>query len=123
MSNREVPYTKLLDHGSIFDVGLNMTSLERNIRFVTETLIRFLYDYKEGDALILYEKPDLVNTTRIAEVADRLSTTSRFPTLLTPSDDLTKELYGNFSQYTDSLKRSSFPLEEYTLYSSKPETM
>lgn len=123
LSNRETPYTKLIDHGSIFDVALNVTTLERNIRFITETLIRFLYDYKEEDALILYEKPDLVNKTRIAEVQDRLSSSSRFPTMLTPTDDLTKEIYANFSQYTDGLQRTPFPLEEYTLYSSKPETM
>jgi len=61
-----------------------MTTLENNIRFITEALIRFLYDYKEDDALILYEKSDLVNKTRMAEVQERLTQVSRFPTLMTP---------------------------------------
>jgi hypothetical protein len=44
LSSRETSYVKLLDHSSIFDRTLDPTILKRNIRFIAETLVRFLYD-------------------------------------------------------------------------------
>jgi hypothetical protein len=108
LSSRDTSNTKLLDHSSIFDRELNKSVLERNIRFITETLIRFLYDYKETEKLIIYSKPDLVNMTRIEEVEQRFRETTRFPSELTPNSPIAKEIHANFTQYTNELVKKSF---------------
>lgn len=125
LSHLSVAATSIIDKSSIYDskANLDTESLEKNIRFIAESLTRFLYNLNDPN-LVVYNKQDLTSQESINNWVETFANYTRFPTKLTPGSEFTKLLKESLSNITNTpVKTQKYQVTDYTLYNTKVETM
>ena len=117
------PFSSNLDSSNILDDTFDSEALERNVRFLAESLSRFLYNL-EDNKLILYDKQDLTSQESIETFKQQLANFTRFPTQLGVNSAFTKLLKQSLKESVGmNLTSQEFQLSEFTFYDSKVETL
>eukprot|EP00358_Blepharisma_japonicum_P004020 CAMPEP_0202947132 /NCGR_PEP_ID=MMETSP1395-20130829/10848_1 /ASSEMBLY_ACC=CAM_ASM_000871 /TAXON_ID=5961 /ORGANISM="Blepharisma japonicum, Strain Stock R1072" /LENGTH=448 /DNA_ID=CAMNT_0049648179 /DNA_START=178 /DNA_END=1524 /DNA_ORIENTATION=+ len=125
LSHLPVASTSIIDRSSLYDnkENIDIDAIERNIRFIAESLTRFLYSRDDGN-LVVYSKAELTSKESIGLWAEKLGNYTRFTTKLAPGAEFPKVLKETLNELTNStFKVQKYPVTDYTLYNTKGENL
>merc|ERR1712072_693854 len=115
--------TPSLEHGSIFDRHINMTTLKRNTKFVAEVLATHIYGF-HGKSLEVFSGSLNVNDEFVSAWQSALSQHARMQPFLStaskssPQGRLVDGLEKALDTYTSSLRKETFtPTSSMRIYS------
>ena len=100
----------------ITDVDLDKNKLKRNIKFIAESLLAFLFDYNINKFTIFKEEENLIDEKNVESLVDYLKKVSRFPLSIEKNSRLNNDIYSFFTTYLQKVKRQSFEYNEMKFY-------
>ena len=100
----------------ITDVDLDKNKLKRNIKFIAESLLAFLFDYNINKFTIFKEEENLIDEKNVESLLDYLKKVSRFPLSIEKNSRLNNDIYSFFTTYLQKVKRQSFEYNEMKFY-------
>jgi len=110
--------TPLVTRSSLLDTGdrVNLTLLERNIKFVAQTLGKFLFDV-HGEGVELFDKSLSLSPLFIQAQFDAITKFSRSSHLLPPNSPLLSHLETVLNDYITKAQRHTFKADnEFQFY-------
>ena len=100
----------------ITDVELDKNKLKRNIKFIAESLLAFIFDYNLNKFTIFKEEENLIDDKNVDSLINYLKKISRFPLSIEKNSRLNNDIYSFFSTYLQKVKRQSYEYTEMKFY-------
>lgn len=100
------------------DTRLNKTLLKRNIKFVAESLLSFLFDYNINKFAIFKNDENLIDDTNVDTMINYLNKVSRFPLSIEKGSSFNNDIYNFFNTYLKKVKRQSFEYNDLKFFSN-----
>ena len=116
LSSVEKPFENNYNRTLMTDVTLNKTVLSRNIKFVAESLLAFLFDYNFNKFAIFQDDDKLIDELNIDSTIQYLQKTSRFPLSIEKGSSFNNDIYNFFNTYLQKVKRQGFDYNETKFY-------
>jgi len=108
--------TPPFSRSNLFDTKVNLAILERNIKFIAESLAKHVYGHNEKEFEV-FAGSLAVNSHFIKSWMDALTSFPRFAPLIPLDSPLLIGLQKVLEDYTGAVTNQTFPLEsEYTFY-------
>jgi len=109
--------TPLFSRSHIFDSRVNLKILERNIKFIAESLAKHMFGYHDHDVEVFAGSLE-VNSYFVKSWIDALTSTSRFAPLLKPDSPMLNGIQRVLEEYSGVVSNQTFPLveSEYIFY-------
>ena len=98
------------------DVDMNLDRVKLNIKFIAESLLKFLFDFDNTKYNIFKEDETLVDTKNIETMSNYLKKTSRFPLSIERGSKFNNDLFNYFNSYLQRTKRDAFEFNDYNFY-------
>ena len=116
LSNMESPYDNIFTRNLLTDVDMNLDRVKLNIKFIAESLLKFLFDFDNTKYNIFKEDETLVDTKNIETMSNYLKKTSRFPLSIERGSKFNNDLFNYFNSYLQRTKRDAFEFNDYNFY-------
>ena len=116
MSNLDKPYENIFTRNLLTDVDMNLNRVKLNIKFIAESLLKFLFDFDNTKYNIFKEDETLVDEKNVESMSNYLKKTSRFPLSIERGSKLNNDLFNYFNTYLQKAKRDSFEFNDYNFY-------
>ncbi|MCQ2816952.1 MAG: M28 family peptidase [archaeon] len=98
------------------DVQLNKTLLKRNIKFIAESLLSFLFDYNINKFAIFKNDENLIDDNNVDSMIEYLNKISRFPLSIEKGSNFNNDIYQFFNTYLKKVKRQVFEYNELKFF-------
>ena len=116
LSNLDTPYENIFTRNLLTDVDMNLDRVKLNIKFIAESLLKFLFDFDNTKYNIFKEDETLVDSKNVETMSNYLKKTPRFPLSIERGSKFNNDLYNYFSSYLQRTKRDSFEFNDYNFY-------
>ena len=116
LSNLETPYDNIFTRNLLTDVDINLKRVKLNIKFIAESLLKFLFDFDNTKYNIFKEDETLVDEKNIETMANYLKKTPRFPLAIERGSKFNNDLFNYFNSYLQRAKRDAFEFNDYNFY-------
>ena len=116
LSNLDTPYENIFTRNLLTDVDMNLDRVKLNIKFIAESLLKFLFDFDNTKYNIFKEDETLVDEKNVETMSNYLKKTSRFPLSIERGSKFNNDLFNYFSSYLQRTKRDSFEFNDYNFY-------
>jgi hypothetical protein len=118
LSGRQSPSLNNFNRTIISDTYVNKVTLKRNIKFLSESLLAFLFDYDIRNFTIFKDDENLLDEHSIETFINYLNKISRFPLNVQKGSAFNNYLYGIISQYLQKTQRQPFDYKDIKFYDS-----
>ena len=116
LSTLNSPPENIFNRNLFTDIDMNLKTLEKNIKFVAESILEFLFDYDNNNFTILKDDDTLIDVKNLQTMNNYLKKTSRFPLSIERGSKINNDLYNFFNSYLQRVKRESFEINEIKFY-------
>lgn len=116
LSSKKDPFLHDFNRTLMTDITMNTTILKRNIKFITESLLSFLFDYNINKFAIFKNDENLIDDNNVNSIINYLKKTSRFPLSIEKGSNFNNDLYNYLNIYLKKVKRQSFEFSEIKFY-------
>ena len=116
LSNMETPHDNIFTRNLLTDVDMNLDRVKLNIKFIAESLLKFLFDFDNTKYNIFKEDETLVDTKNIETMSNYLKKTSRFPLAIERGSKFNNDLFNYFNSYLQRTKRDGFEFNDFNFY-------
>ena len=116
LSTLSTPPENIFCRNLFTDVEMNLKALEKNIKFIAESILEFLFDYDNSNFTILKDDDTLIDVKNLETMNNYLKKTSRFPLSIERGSKFNNDLFNYFSAYLQKVKRESFEMNEIKFY-------
>ena len=116
LSTLDAPPEDIFSRNLFTDVEMNIDSVAKNIKFIVESLLEFLFDYDNTKFTIFKDDNSLIDTNNLKTLNNYLKKTPRFPLSIERGSKLNNDLYNYFNLYLQKVKRESFELKGIQFY-------
>ena len=98
------------------DVDMDLSIVSKNIKFIVESLLEFLFDYDNTKFTIFKDDKTLIDSKNLETMYNYLKKTSRFPLSIERGSKFNNDMFTYFNMYLQRVKRESFELNEIQFY-------
>ena len=112
----ESPYDNIFTRNLLTDVDMNLDRVKLNIKFIAESLLKFLFDFDNTKYNIFKEDETLVDTKNIETMSNYLKKIPRFPLSIERGSKFNNDLFNYFNSYLQRTKREAFEFNDYNFY-------
>jgi hypothetical protein len=98
------------------DIAIDKHVLKRNIKFLSESLLAYLFDYDIRNFTIFKDDEALLDELSLETAINYLNKISRFPLNIVKNSAFNNYLYNIFTNYLTKTKRQSFEYNEMKFY-------
>ena len=116
LSSLEAPYENIFTRNLLTDVDMNLERVQKNIKFIAESLLKFLFDYDNDKYNIFKDDDTLVDSKNVETMCNYLKKTPRFPLSIERGSKFNNDIYSYFSSYLQRTKRDSFEFNDMNFY-------
>ena len=116
LSNLDTPYDNIFTRNLLTDVDINLNRVKLNIKFIAESLLKFLFDFDNTKYNIFKEDETLVDAKNVESMYNYLKKTPRFPLSIERGSKFNNDLFNYFSSYLQRTKRDSFEFSDLNFY-------
>jgi hypothetical protein len=116
LSGRENPSLNNFNRTVITDTYINRSILKRNIKFLSESFLAYLFDYDIRNFTIFKDDENLLDEYSIETFINYLNKISRFPLNIQKGSSFNNYLFGIMSQYLQKSQRQPFEYKDIKLY-------
>ena len=116
LSTLNSPPENIFNRNLFTDIDMNLKTLEKNIKFVAESILEFLFDYDNNNFTILKDDDTLIDVKNLQTMNNYLKKTSRFPLSIERGSKINNDLFNFFNSYLQRVKRESFEINEIKFY-------
>jgi Zn-dependent M28 family amino/carboxypeptidase len=118
LSSRENPVVDLFNRTLITDNFVDMSRLKRNIKFLAESLLAFLFDYDIRNFTIFKDDENLLDEAYLETYLNYLKKTSRFQMNIQKGSQFNNDLMNFFNNYLVKTKRQVFEYKDFKFFDS-----
>ena len=116
LSSVKTPFESNFNRTLMTDVALNTTLLKRNIKFIAESILAFLFDYNIDEFAVFQGDDKLIDERNIESSIDYLKKVPRFPLSIEKGSSFNNDIYNFFNTYLQKVKRQPFEYNETKFY-------
>jgi hypothetical protein len=118
LSSRENPIVDLFNRTLITDSNVDMSKLKRNIKFLAESLLAFLFDYDIRNFTIFKDDENLLDESNLETYLNYLRKISRFPLNIQKGSQFNNDLMNFFNNYLVKTQRQVFEYKDFKFFDS-----
>ena len=116
LSTLNAPPENIFTRNLFTDVDMDLDIVSKNIKFVVESLLEFLFDYDNTKFTIFKDDKTLIDSKNLETMYNYLKKTSRFPLSIERGSKFNNDMFTYFNLYLQRVKRESFELNEIQFY-------
>ncbi len=116
LSGNAVPAVNNFNRTLITDTLINKVTLKRNIKFLAETLLAFLFDYDIRNFTIFKDDENLLDENNLESFLNYLKKVSRFPLNIQKGSQLNNDLFSFFNSYLTKATRQNFEYKDIKFF-------
>ena len=116
LSTLSEPPENIFTRNLLTDVDMNLKNVNKNIKFIVESLLKFLFDYDNTKYTIFKDDEELIDIKNLKTMYNFLKKISRFPLSIEKGSKFNNDMYNYFIQYLQRVKRESFEFNDLQFY-------
>jgi len=116
LSTLNAPPENIFTRNLFTDVDMDLNIVSKNIKFIVESLLEFLFDYDNTKFTIFKDDKTLIDSKNLETMYNYLKKTSRFPLSIERGSKFNNDMFTYFNLYLQRVKRESFELNEIQFY-------
>ena len=116
LSTLNAPPENIFTRNLFTDVDMDLNIVSKNIKFIVESLLEFLFDYDNTKFTIFKDDNTLIDSKNLETMYNYLKKTSRFPLSIEKGSKFNNDMFTYFNMYLQRVKRESFELNEIQFY-------
>ena len=116
LSTLDTPPEDIFTRNLFTDVDMDLNVVSKNIKFIVESLLEFLFDYDNTKFTIFKEDKTLIDSKNLETMYHYLKKTPRFPLSIERGSKFNNDMYTYFNSYLQRVKRESFEFNEIQFY-------
>ena len=118
LSSRENPVEDLFNRTLLTDNAVDIYKLKRNIKFLAESLLAFVFDYDIKNFTIFKDDENLLDESNLESYLNYLKKISRFPLNIQRASQFNNDLMNFLNSYLVKTQRQVFELKDYKFFNS-----
>jgi len=118
LSSKENPVEDLFNRTLLTDTATDMSRLKRNIKFLAESLLAFVFDYDIKNFTIFKDDENLLDESNLESYLNYLKKISRFPLNIQKASHFNNDLMSYLNNYLVKTQRQVFELKDYKFFNS-----
>jgi hypothetical protein len=118
LSGKDTPSTHNFNRTLITDTNLDKFTLKRNIKFLAETLLAFLFDYDIRNFTIFKDDENLLDENNLESLLNYLKKISRSPLNIQRGAQFNTDLFSFLSSYLSKATRQPFEYKDLKFFDS-----
>ena len=95
---------------------MDLNTVSKNIKFIVESLLEFLFDYDNSKFTIFKDDKSLIDSKNLETMYNYLKKTSRFPLSIERGSKFNNDMFNYFNLYLQRVKRESFEFNDIQFY-------
>ena len=116
LSTLNSPPENIFTRNLFTDVEIDLNVVSKNIKFIVESLIQFLFDYDSTKFTIFKDDKTLIDYKNLESLYNYLKKTPRFPLSIERGSKFNNDMYNYFSSYLQKVKKESFEFNDIQFY-------
>ena len=116
LSTLNSPPENIFTRNLFTDVEIDLNIVSKNIKFIVESLIQFLFDYDSTKFTIFKDDKTLIDNKNLESLYNYLKKTPRFPLSIERGSKFNNDMYNYFSSYLQKVKKESFEFNDIQFY-------
>ena len=116
LSGKQTPSMNNFNRTIITDNSVNKLNLKRNIKFLSESLLAYMFDYDIRNFTIFRDDENLLDEHSIETFINYLNKISRFPLNIQKGSAFNNYLHGIMSQYLQKTTKQPFEYKDIKFY-------
>jgi hypothetical protein len=116
LSGSPSPAVNNFNRTLITDTMINKVTLKRNIKFLAETLLAFLFDYDIRNFTIFRDDENLLDENNLESFLNYLRKVSRFPLNIQKGSQFNNDLFAFLNSYLTKATRQNFEYKEIKFF-------
>ena len=116
LSTLNAPPEKIFTRNLFTDVDMDLNVVSKNIKFIVESLLQFLFDYDSTKFTIFKEDKTLIDNKNLETLYNYLKKTPRFPLNIERGSKFNNDMFSYFNSYLQKIKKESFEFNEIQFY-------
>ena len=95
---------------------MDLSVVSKNIKFIVESLLEFLFDYDNAKNAIFKDDKTLVDSKNLETMYNYLKKTPRFPLSIERGSKFNNDMFNYFNLYLQRVKRETFEFNDLQFY-------
>ena len=116
LSTLNSPPENIFTRNLFTDIEIDLNVVSKNIKFIVESLIQFLFDYDSTKFTIFKDDKTLIDKKNLESLYNYLKKTPRFPLSIERGSKFNNDMYNYFSSYLQKVKKESFEFNDIQFY-------
>ena len=116
LSTLNSPPENIFTRNLFTDIEIDLNVVSKNIKFIVESLIQFLFDYDNTKFTIFKNDKTLIDNKNLESLYNYLKKTPRFPLSIERGSKFNNDMYNYFSSYLQKVKKESFEFNDIQFY-------
>jgi hypothetical protein len=116
LSTLNSPPENIFTRNLFTDIEIDLNVVSKNIKFIVESLIQFLFDYDSTKFTIFKDDKTLIDNKNLESLYNYLKKTPRFPLSIERGSKFNNDMYNYFSSYLQKVKKESFEFNDIQFY-------
>ena len=116
LSTLNAPPENIFTRNLLTDIDMDLNVVSKNIKFIVESLLQFLFDYDSTKFAIFKDDKTLIDDKNLATLYNYLKKTPRFPLSIERGSKFNNDMYSYFSSYLQKVKKESFEFNDIQFY-------
>ena len=116
LSTLMAPPEDIFTRNLFTDVDMDLNVVSKNIKFIVESLLEFLFDYDNANFTIFKDDKTLIDSKNLETMYNYLKKTPRFPLSIERGSKFNNDMFSYFNSYLQRVKRESFEFNEIQFY-------
>ncbi len=118
ISSNDKPAENNFNRTLITDSKIDKISLKRNIKFLAETLLAFVFDYDIKNFTIFKDDENLIDENNIDSLMNYLNKVSRTPLNIQKGSQINNDLFSFINSYLSKAQRQVFEYKDMKFFDS-----
>lgn len=118
LSHKTTPVNNIFNRSIITDNTINKHLLKRNIKFLSESLLAFLFDYDIKNFTIFKDDENLLDELNVESFTNYLKKISRFPLNIQKGSQFNNDLFNSLNAYLQKPQRQTYEYKDMKFYDS-----
>ena len=102
---------------------MDLSVVSKNIKFIVESLLEFLFDYDNAKYAIFKDDKTLVDSKNLETMYNYLKKTPRFPLSIERGSKFNNDMFNYFNLYLQRVKRETFEFNDLQFYENNSGDM
>ena len=116
LSTLNAPPENIFTRSLFTDVDMDLNTVSKNIKFIVESLLEFLFDYDNTKFTIFKDDTSLIDSKNLETMYNYLKKTPRFPLSIERGSKFNNDMFNYFNLYLQRVKRESFEYNDLQFY-------